>query len=299
MGKSNAKKQKHCGYIKPHVAHTYDREHQSPQPGAARSYERKLWCPGVATATAEAAHKHVWKSDRDMPVMRGEDGKPYIPFSPYDENPLWEGPLSCSCGKSKFLKDGRYKPKETVRFPRADLLERIMALKAKLDAGGLEAIDDDDKAELQAIADALVAAFEPLVKAFSDLAKTVGSYIQTFLDQTDPKTIALMVEMTKAYSGETPDAVDTVMLYGDDGFIDEIVVSGGYSSRPAVGIVSDEEQVTYEDSRVMPHGLSSLPDLPGSAIRLEPGQAMVGGKIIDLASLPVPRAQSFRNSSEH
>lgn len=296
MGKSNAKKQKHCGYIKPHTAHTYDREHQSPQPGATRSYERRLWCPGVATATAETAHKHVWESDQDMPVMRGEDGKPYILFSPYDENPTWEGTLSCSCGMSKWLKDGRYKPKKTARFPQVDPMDRIMALKEKLDAGGPDTLDDDDKAELQAIADALVAAFEPLVKAFSDLAKTVGSYIQAFLDQTDPKTIALMVEMTKAYSGETPDAVDTVTLYGDDGFIDEIVVSGGYSPRPAVGIVSDEEQAAYE--RGDEEHFRSLPDLPGIAICLEPGQVIVG-EIIDLASLPVPRAQSFRNSSEH
>ena len=70
-GKGSERKQRHCGYNRPHQPHIYsgDKEREQGKAGA-----RKFWCPGRAEATAEAAHKHVWESAQDMPVMRGEDG---------------------------------------------------------------------------------------------------------------------------------------------------------------------------------------------------------------------------------
>ncbi len=239
------KKQRQCGYIKPHVAHTYDREASSAVERAAGVGQRKLWCPGIATATAEAAHKHVWENDRDMPVVRGEDGKPHILFSPYDENPLWDGPLSCSCGKSKFLTGGRYKPKETVRFPRADPLERIMALKEKLDAGGPEALDEEDKADM------------------------IVKMIQSFLGSLSPETVAYLAELGKSI-GEKPDAVDIIELRGAYGqLIDtKLLTPSPISAVPATAILSDDEQIKTIDDLPMPGhvivgGLViSLDDLP-------------------------------------
>ena len=296
MGKSNAKKQKHCGYIKPHLAHTYDRERQSPQPGAVRSYERRLWCPGVATAKAEATHKHVWESDRDLPVMRGEDGKPYVLFSPYDENPTWEGALSCSCGMSKWLKDGRYKPKKIARFPQVDGLERIMALREKLDAGGPDALDDDDKAELQAIAEDIIRTLQPLMEQLQKMGEMIVKMIQSFLDSLSPETVAYLAELGKSI-GEKPDHIDTIELRDSmtgEVMSTEVLTPSPISAVPATAIVSDEDQAAYERGDE-----AHFRSVPGSAIRLEPGEALVGGRVIDLASLPVPRAQSFRNSSEH
>ena len=296
MGKSNAKKQRQCGYIKPHLAHIYDRERQPPQPGAVRSYERRLWCPGVATATAEAAHKHVWENDRDMPVMRGEDGKPYILFSPYDENPLWEGPLSCSCGKSKFLKEGRYKPKETVRFPRADPLERIMALREKLDTGGPEAIDEEDKAELEAIAADIIRILKPLMDQLHKMADMIVKMIQSFLGSLSPETVAYLAELGKSI-GEKPDSVDTIELRDSmtgEVIATQLITPEPVHAAPATAILSDDEQnKTIEELSEQITGPAAISVLP------KPGHSIVGGLVISLDDLPTPRAQRFGRASEY
>lgn len=286
MGKSNAKKQRQCGYIKPHIAHAYDREESSAVERAAGVGQRKLWCPGVATATAEAAHKHVWENDRDMPVVRGEDGKPYILFSPYDENPLWDGPLSCSCGMSKWLKDGRYKPKKIARFPHADGLERIMALKEKLDAGGPDALDDDDKAELQAIAEDIIRILKPLMDQLQKMADMIVKMIQSFLGSLSPETVAYLAELGKSI-GEKPDSVDTIELRDSmtgEFIATKLITPEPVHAVPATAILSDDEQTTS------PVAIS---------VRPQSGQAIVGGLVISLDDLPTPRAQRFGIASEY
>ena len=259
-GKGSERKQRHCGYNRPHTAHVYsgDRTKEQGEGGA-----RKYWCPGRAEATAEAAHKHIWESDRDMPVMRGEDGKPYILFSPYDENPTWEGPLSCSCGMSKFLKDGRYyKPREVARFPHADALERIMALKEKLDAGGPEALDEEDKAELEAIAADIIRILQPLMEQLQKFADMIVKMIHSFLDSLSPETVAYLAELGKSI-GEKTDSVDTI----------EPVHASSLNTGPVA--------------------------LPSNVVHIEPGQAVVGGQVVSLDDIALPRAQRFGRASEH
>ena len=276
-GKGSERKQRHCGYNRPHTAHVYsgDKTKEQSEGGA-----RKYWCPGRAEATAEAAHKHVWESDRDMPVMRGEDGKPYILFSPYDENPTWEGPLSCSCGKSKLLKDGRYKPKEAVRFPRADALERIMALKEKLDAGGPEALDEEDKAELEAIAADIIRTLQPLMEQLQKFADVIVKMIQSFLDSLSPETMAYLVALGKSI-GEKPVSVDTIELR--DSMTGEVIATQLITPEPV-------------------HAASlntGLVALPSNVVHIEPGQAIVGGQGVSLDGIALLRAQSFRSTSEY
>jgi hypothetical protein len=208
------KRQKHCMHIKPHKAHTWEHVKQSPIPGAVRTHE-KVYCPGVGQH-----HVHVWDAN-SYPIMRRPDGKVAalgeagVPVT---------GPFECVCGASAWLHDG-YKKRDISgeRFPLADPMERILALKAKLAAG--KELDEADKKELNEIADALIEAFKPIAEALAKLAVQVGEYITAFLDRVDFVKIAEMVELSKAY-GEKPDAVETVTLMGDNMEPVEIVVAG-------------------------------------------------------------------------
>lgn len=286
MGKSNAKPVKKCSYILPHPQHVWTNN--------PTDKEEKFFCKGIEAP----AHKHVWESDQDIPVMRGEDGKPYILFSPYDENPLWEGPLSCSCGKSLWLKEGRYKPKEIARFPHADALERIMTLKEKIDAGGPDALDEADKAELQAIAEDIIRILQPLMEQLQKMGEMIVKMIQSFLDSLPPETVAYLAELGKSI-GEKPDHIDTIELRGSDGHLisTEVLTPSPISAVPATAIVSDDEQQYVSEPTTGPVPITTA--IPSNVVHIEPGQAIVGGRVIDLASLPVPRAQSFRSSSEY
>jgi hypothetical protein len=242
------KKIKHCMHIKPHKAHTWDHVKQSPQPGAVRTVE-KVWCQGIGNH-----HVHVWDAN-SYPLMRRPDGKvaalgePGVP---------WTGPFECQCGASAWLTGG-YKKRDMVteeRFPIGDPLVRIMALKAKLDAG--HELSDDDQKELSDLADALIAAFRPIAEALAKLAVQVGEYITAFLDRIDYVKIAELLELSKTY-GERPDAVETVTLMGDNLEPQEFVVHGGspMAAREAVSlntgataIVSDEDQAFVRGERI-------------------------------------------------
>ncbi len=292
-GKGSERKQRHCGYNRPHQPHVYSGEKNKDQGEAGA---RKYWCPGreVVADASTAPHRHVWESDRDMPVMRGEDGKPYVLFSPYDENPTWEGPLECRCGKSKWLTKGRYKPKETVRFPHADALERITALKAKLDSGGPEALDEQDKAELEAIAADIIRVLQPLMDQLQKMGEMIVKMIQSFLDSLSQETVAYLAELGKSI-GEKPDHVDTIELYEEGTLIaTHVLTPTPAPAASATAILSDEDQMLSEPITSPAEISVEVPQ-----VRLQPGHAIVGGRIISLDDLPIARAQRFGRASEY
>ncbi|UVF61414.1 hypothetical protein SEA_SPARCETUS_85 [Microbacterium phage Sparcetus] len=176
------KKQRSCNYIKPHESHTWRRES-----GQA------VWCPGVVSQE----HVHIW--DREYNIREGWD----------DENKrgtgdLVNGAFECTCGKSAFLKDGRkmrvIKPGAPVeRFPNADHLTRLRELKEKLDAGGEEALTEEDKEELQALATALIEALQPLVAAFTAMAEAALSVMADFMDHIDKAELERLSRLAQAF----------------------------------------------------------------------------------------------------
>lgn len=194
----------------------------------------KFFCKGIA----ESAHVHVW--DRQLPVRENYDHVMRVPYGD-----LVNGPFECRCGASAWLKDGRKKRdiKTEDRFPKADSFERITALKAKLDRG--EEFTDEDKAELEAIANALMEALKPILAAFEKMYEQMAEFITSFLDKIDPVLMAQLVEMSKAH-GEKPDRVETVELMGSDGrVIAEHIVSYdpiSANQHAATDIVEDAEQ---------------------------------------------------------
>ncbi|QGH74033.1 hypothetical protein SEA_HIDDENLEAF_83 [Microbacterium phage Hiddenleaf] len=225
---------KACSYVLPHPQHVWTNN--------PTDKEEKFFCKGIA----EPAHVHIWDNPKNMPVMRAPDGKAYVLFSPYDEDgEYWQGPLECSCGASAWLKDGRKKRdlKTEDRFPKADSFERITVLKAKLDRG--EEFTDEDKAELEAIAAALMEALKPILAAFEKMYEQMAEFITSFLDKIDPVLMAQLIEMSKAH-GEKPDRVETVELMGSDGrVIAEHIVSYdpiSANQHAATDIVEDAEQ---------------------------------------------------------
>lgn len=287
-GKGSERKQRHCGYNRPHQPHVYSGEKERDQ---GKAGARKYWCPGRAEATAEAAHKHIW--EHGLPIraegeLPGPDAK------------LFNGPFECPCGKSVWLKDGVLESAQ--RFPHADALERIMALKAKLDSGGPDALDEADKAELEAIAADIIRILQPLMEQLQKMADMIIQMIQSFLDSLSPETVAYLAELGKSI-GEKPDHVDTIELRGSDGHLIgmEVLTPSPISAVPATALLSDEDQVTAIEyvSEPTTGPVPITTDLPSNVVHLQPGQALVGGRVIDLASLPVPRAQSFRSSSEY
>lgn len=210
------KKQKHCGYVRPHAGHVW-RDPKS-------KLDRKHWCSG----TASDVHVHIW----DAGVVRRDD----FPVN---------GPAECPCGASAWLHNGvkkRSLKEGETRFPHADTYERILALKGKLDRG--EEFTEADRAELAAIGQALMEAIKPLVEAIQKMFEQIGEYITAFLDQVDPVLIAELVEMSKA-NGEKPDHVETVTLMGDEGAIAEYVISHeplAATQHAATEIVEDAVQ---------------------------------------------------------
>lgn len=285
-GKGSERKQRHCGYNRPHQPHVYSGEKEREQ---GKAGARKYWCPGRAEAAAEAAHKHLWEFG---PVFK-DNG----PDAPGD---LANGPFECSCGKSVWLKDGVLESAQ--RFPHADALERIMALKAKLDSGGPDALDDADKAELQAIADDIVRILTPLMEQLQKMGEMIVKMIQSFLDSLSPETVAYLAELGKSI-GEKPDHVDTIELRDSmtgEVMSTELLTPAPISAVPATAIVADDEHLAVEYVSEPTTGTVPITtDIPSNVVHLQPGHALVGGRVIDLASLPVPRAQSFRNSSEY
>lgn len=232
MGKSNAKKSKPCGYIKPHPAHVY--EHQSPMPYGHRE---KRWCGGIGMEQQQQ-HRHTWETV-EGPIYREGTGSNVL-----EGATLWTGPFECPCGKSVWLTDGVRKRDLPERFPKADIMDRIMALKGKLASG--KELDDRDKEELQAMADALIAAMQPLIEAFGKMVAQVGEYLQAFFDSISPETWAQLSELAKAY-GEKPDEVATVELVDFEGsVIDTVVVSAAPAS--AVNAVSLQEDTAFMPS---------------------------------------------------
>ena len=236
-GKGSERKQRHCGYNRPHQPHVYsgDKEREQGKAGA-----RKYWCPGRAEATAEAAHKHLWEFG---PVFK-DNG----PDAPGD---LFNGPFGCSCGKSVWLKDG---------------------------------------------------ILTPLMEQLQKMGEMIVKMIQSFLDSLSPETVAYLAELGKSI-GEKPDHVDTIELRDSmtgEVMSTELLTPAPISAVPATAIVADDEHLAVEYVSEPTTGTVPITtDLPSNVVHLQPGHALVGGKVIDLASLPVPRAQSFRNSSEH
>jgi len=197
---AHKKPQKHCNYIKPHPAHVW------PADADARGVP-KLWCTGTAVDPSRGPHVHVW--DQTGPVMRTTE-ETYAKVTV-----LWQGVCECPCGQSAWLKDGRSKravKAKEVRFPKADAYERTLALKAKLDRDGPDAMSEEDKAELQEIADALIEAFTPLVQAFQKMAEQVMEYLMAFLDRLDPETVREMHRLAQTYGEHADSPVDTIEL---------------------------------------------------------------------------------------
>ena len=217
MGKSNGKKLKHCGYIKPHSAHTW-RDEKTAMAALTGALPPRftLWCPGTAQASAEpSVHRHMWEV-ADGPIYRVLDT-----ISVPAERELWNGPVECACGKSVWLKDG---VRESVqRFPGADPMERILSLRAKVDRDGIEALSDEDRAELEAIGQALIVALKPLADAMAKIVEGMAKMVQNFLDALPSPLVAELAEAAKVV-GEKPDEVNTISLVNADGEVYKEVV---------------------------------------------------------------------------
>lgn len=231
------KRQKHCAYVKPHPSHTWKTlKHEG------------VWCPGTAQ-TAENQHTHIWDAGVVKVGKMDDDLEDLVPVN---------GAVECPCGKSAWLKDGRkvrsLAPKE-ARFPQADAYDRTMTLKTKLDKSGPEALSEDDKAELKAIADALVVAFEPMVKAFQKMAEQVMEYLQSFMDRLDPETVRELHRLAQAYGEPTERPAETIelrdALTGEVIAHEEPIVWNGFTPlaadrHAATEIVEDSEQAHGE-----------------------------------------------------
>lgn len=192
------KKSKHCGYVRPHAGHVW-RDQNSKM-------DRKHWCAGTVE---ESRHVHVWDA-ANGPIMREREidapGLLEVASEP------WNGPFECPCGQAVWLKNGRKVRtiKTEVRFPKADVMERTLALKAKLDRG--EEFSEADKEEFQAIADALIEAFKPLVAAFQKMAEQVTEYLQSFLDKLDPDIARELHRLAQTYGEPVDTPVETIEL---------------------------------------------------------------------------------------
>ncbi|UYL85375.1 hypothetical protein SEA_HAGER_82 [Microbacterium phage Hager] len=276
---------KACSYVLPHPQHVWTNN--------PTDKEEKFFCKGIAAPE----HVHIWDRNPKMPIMRAPDGTAYVLFSPYDEDGVvWNGPCECECGASAWLHDGRKKRslKTVDRFPKADTLERITALKAKLDRG--EDLTDEDKAELEAIGNALMEALRPLIAAFEKMYEQMAEYITAFLDQVDPVLMAQLIEMSKAH-GEKPDAVQTVEVRGSDGeLIAEHIVSYDPISanhHAATEIVEDSEQRLVEPEPFPASDGEMVGHLANLGLHINPGQAVVNGVVISLDEIARPRAQGY------
>ncbi|QPX61926.1 hypothetical protein SEA_DANNYDE_82 [Microbacterium phage DannyDe] len=272
---------KACTYVLPHPQHVWTNN--------PTDKEEKFFCKGIAAP----AHVHIWDSPKGMPIMRAPDGQAYVLFSPYDEDGVyWQGPIECPCGASRWLKDGRVEE----RFPHADSYERIVALKAKLDRG--EEFTDEDKAELEAIAAALMEALKPILAAFEKMYEQMAEFITSFLDKIDPILMAQLIEMSKAH-GEKPDRVETVELMGSDGrVIAEHIVSYdpiSANQHAATDIVEDAEQehVAFGAADGEAIGITVVGGPNDPLTRAEMNMILDGGGIA------MPRAHRFRQASEH
>lgn len=192
------RKQKQCGHSERHIPHVWTSEVQSVQPGAVRHLE-KFWCPG----REEPAHVHDWQSEPNLP----------------------DGPAHCACGKSVWVSKGKpvRKLKQVVRFPQADPMERILALRAKL-SRNVDKWSPEDQAEIEAIGAALIETIKPLTEALVKVAEAVTAHLKAFFDALPPELIAQLAEAAKAM-GEKPDAVETIDIYESGQIVDTVVVS--------------------------------------------------------------------------
>lgn len=277
-GKGSERKQKHCGYNRPHQPHVYSGEKEREQ---GKSGARKFWCPGRASASGDH-HVHAW--DVGQPVVN------------LQTNELWNGPFECVCGASKWLKDGIAGPD---RFPHGDPLERIMALKDKVDTYGPDSLDEDDKAELAAIADEIVRILQPLMDQLLKIGEMIAQMIQSFLDSLSPETVAYLAELGKSI-GEKPDAVDTIELRDSmtgEVIATELLTPSPIAAVPTTALLSDEDQIAAIEYVSEPV-TSPVQITPTMMMPIQPGQASVGGRLIDLADIASPRAQRFGRASE-
>lgn len=195
MGKSNAKPRRQCVTAVQHKAHTWVRIEDVDA--------ERYWCSGVVSG--KTGHLHIWEN-LETPILRETESAFLL------ETVLWDGPLECSCGMSRWMKDGFYAngdADEEVRFPLGDTLQRIRALRYKFESG--EEITEADKAEILTIANALQKAFEPLMQAFSKMAELVGEAMISFADYLPPETRSNLDELGKAY-GEKPDKIEVIDL---------------------------------------------------------------------------------------
>lgn len=207
MGKSNAKKTRACGYIKPHPSHVWTDTHKVAEikngrkTGEILEESRQVFCLGIAQGPIEE-HKHIW--EHGLPIRA--DVLQIDPMNPI----LFNGAFECPCGKTAWLKDGvkvrDIKGGDTViRFPNKDHMTRLQELKAKLDEGGEEALTEEDKAELQALATALIEALQPLVAAFQTMVEAALIVLADFIDHIDKEELERISRLVDAY-GEKPEA---------------------------------------------------------------------------------------------
>lgn len=207
MGKSNAKKTRACGYIKPHPSHVWTDTHKVAEikdgrkTGATLEESRSVFCLGISQGPIGDPHKHIW--EHGLPI-RAEG------VSALDENPaLYNGAFECPCGATAWLKDG-VKARDVkggdpvLRFPKAEHMTRLRELKAKLDAGGEGSLTEEDKAELQALAQALITALQPLVAAFQTMVEAALIVLKDFFDHIDMEELKRISRLVDAY-GEKPE----------------------------------------------------------------------------------------------
>lgn len=194
MGKSNAKRVAQCETTTPHQQHVWIQDYQDG------GRINKFFCRGVEAPE----HVHVWDAIPDGQVIATKGG-----FGGEGAAP-WNGAFECPCGKTAWLKDGVHKRDvksgdPVLRFPQAEHMTRLRELKEKLDAGGEEALTEEDKAELQALATALIEALQPLAAAFQAMAESAVAVMADFMDSIDKDTLETLARVAKAY-GEKVDA---------------------------------------------------------------------------------------------
>ena len=171
-------------------------------------------------------HVHIW--DVNPPVHRDRtdllDGHGEVVGAIFEE--LWNGPLECSCGMSRWMTDGLAGPQpEPVEEPH-DPVIRLMEYKAKMDAG--EELTEEEIADLRAIGESIAAALKPLwealMKMVDDVVKALTPFIELF-SQDQAQLITAVTEASEQHI--PPTATGAIDIVDGETLVGRIPLMGG------------------------------------------------------------------------
>jgi len=165
----------------------------------------------VADDLSDYDHKHLWEMGEPL------EDRPGV---------LYNGVKECPCGISVWMADGVRAAQPQEPEEQTDPLLRIMEYKAKLDAG--ETLDDDEIADIRAIAEAMVAAFKPFMEALQKLAEDVAKGISAFYADLDPYHRDLLMKVhDMAEVGSLDDDSNRIVVAQGGSLVGEIPIMGG------------------------------------------------------------------------